>query len=269
MKAFIKTFTAEMRKQHKNYFHSKMIYISLFVWPVLSFITTYYSFKAFDIKNIKASYITPENAIVYLLIGYMCMSFFRSLVQSSWSFSFERISGTLELIYLSPAYRAAVLLGNAVSSLFESVFVMVVFSVFILIMNSEVVYMKIMPCIVVFLIITGMAVMWGMFLNSLFLFSRDTDFLFTILEEPMELFSGVKVPTTLFPLWAKAISVIFPLTYAIEAARRVVLMGSSLYDIRGFAGIGILIMSVLFTLIMIIVKIVERHLRITGNITLF
>ena len=85
----------------------------------------------------------------------------------------------------------------------------------------------------------------------------------------MELFSGVKVPTALFPLWAKAISVIFPLTYAIEAARRVVLMGSSLYDIRVFAGTGILIMSVLFTLIMIIVKIVERHLRITGNITLF
>lgn len=269
MISFIKTLTAEMKKQHKNYFHSKVIYISLFVWPFLSFITTYYGFMAFDIKNSKVSYITPENVIVYLLIGYMCMSFFRSLVQSSWSFSFERIGGTLELIFLSPADRAAVLLGNAVSSLFESVFVTVIFSFFILIMNREVIYVRIMPCIVVFFIITGMAVMWGMFLNSLFLFSRDTDFLFTILEEPMELFSGVKVPTALFPIWAKAISVIFPLTYAIEAARRVVLLGSSLYDIRGFVGTGIIIMAVLFTLIMIIVKMAEKHLRITGNITLF
>lgn len=269
MKAFLKTFTAEMTKQHKNYFHSKMIYISLFVWPLLSFVTTYYSFKAFDIKNSKVSYITPENVVVYLMIGYMCMSFFRSLVQSSWSFSFERISGTLELIYLSPANRVAVLLGNAVSSLFESVFVMMIFSVFILQMNSEVVYMKVLPCVVVFLVITGMAVIWGVFLNALFLFSRDTNFLFTILEEPMELFSGVKVPTTLFPLWAKAISVIFPLTYAIEAARKVVLMGSTLYDIRGFLGIGVVIIVILFTLIMIIVKIVERHLRKTGSITLF
>jgi ABC-2 type transport system permease protein len=197
------------------------------------------------------------------------MSFFRSLVQSAWRFSFERVSGTLELIYLSPTNRAAVLLGNAVSSLFESVIIMIVFTISMLVMKNEVVIMKTIPGIVVFLLIMGMAVLWGMFLNSLFLFSRDTDFLFTILEEPMELFGGVKVPTTLFPLWAKAISVIFPLTYAIEAVRKVVLMGSSLYDIRGFVIIGFVIMGILLGAIIIIIQIVERHVRRTGNLTLF
>ena len=29
---------AEMKKQHRNYFHSKLIYISLFVWPALTVI---------------------------------------------------------------------------------------------------------------------------------------------------------------------------------------------------------------------------------------
>lgn len=269
MKPFYKALVAEMRKQHKNYFHSKMIYVSLFVWPFLNFITTYYSFKVFDIEKSKIAYITAENMVIYLLLGYMCMSFFRSLVQSAWNFSFERISGTLELIYLSPVSRAAVLLGNAVSSLFESVFVMVIFSLLVLLMKVEVLFIKILPCIAVFFIVTSMAVAWGMFLNSLFLFSRDSDFLFTILEEPMEIFSGVKVPTVLFPAWAKAISVIFPLTYAIEAVRRVVLTGSSFYEIKEFALIGIAITLILFIFISAIIKIVERHMRITGNITLF
>ena len=267
--SFIKALTAEMKKQHKNYFHSRMIYVSLFVWPFLSFVTTYYSFKVFNIEKSKISYITSENMVVYLLLGYMCMSFFRSLVQSAWNFSFERISGTLELIYLSPVNRAAVLLGNAISSLFESVFVMLIFSILVLIINGEVLLIKILPCITVFFIVTAMAVAWGMFLNSLFLFSRDSDFLFTVLEEPMEIFSGVKVPTILFPVWAKAISVFFPLTYAIEAVRRVVLTGSTLYEIRGFVVTGVVIIAILLVLISTMIKIVERHMRITGNITLF
>jgi ABC-2 type transport system permease protein len=207
--------------------------------------------------------------IVYLLLGYMCMSFFRALVQSAWHFSFERISQTLELIYLSPANRAAVLLGNAVSSLFESVIVMIIFTISILVMKSRVIYMQVIPCMVVVTIMIVMAVVWGMFLNALFLFSRDTDFLFTILEEPMEIFSGVKVPTFLFPLWAKGISILFPLTYVIDAVRRVVLIGSSLYDIHGFILLATGIIAVLLTSTMVIIKIVERHMRITGNITLF
>jgi ABC-2 type transport system permease protein len=269
MRAFFKTFVAEIGKQHRNYFHSKTIYISLFLWPLLSFITTYFSFLSFDLSESKVVYITPDNVLVYLLLGYMCMSFFRSLVQSAWRFSFERISGTLELIFLSPASRAAVLLGNAVSSLFESVFVMLVFTLSMLVMKSDAVFIRVIPCGAAFLMITGMAVVWGMFLNSLFLFSRDTNFLFTVLEEPMEIFSGVKVPTTLFPVWAKAISVVFPLTYAIEAVRKVILMGSSLYEVRKFFLTGLAIIAMLLVAILYILKRVERHIRVTGNITLF
>ena len=269
MKAFIKTCVAELKKQHKNYFHSKTIYISLFIWPLLSFITSYYGFQVFDLSKSKVAFITKDNVVVYLLLGYMCMSFFRSLVQSAWRFSFERYNGTLELIYLSPSNRVAVLLGNAVSSVFESVILIVVFTVSILTIKSKVLYVQMLPCLVVFLLVTGMAVVWGVFLNSLFLFSRDSGFLYTVLEEPMEIFSGVKVPTILFPMWAKVIAAVFPLTYAIEAVRRVMLLGSSLYDIRGFLLIGSLIIIILIIAILIILKLVERHIRSTGNMALF
>lgn len=108
-----------------------------------------------------------------------------------------------------------------------------------------------------------------MFLNSMFLFSRDSGFLFTILEEPMEIFSGVKVPTMVFSFWAKLLSFIFPLTYALDAMRKVFLNGESLYEVRGFIGISIFIIILLFAIIETCLIQGEKHAKITGNMTLF
>jgi ABC-2 type transport system permease protein len=269
MKEFFKVFTAEMKKQHLNYFHSKLIYVSLFIWPILNFITTYYSFKPFKINNSNVNYLNEENVVIFILLGYMTMSLFRSLVQSAWNFSFERISGTLELIYLSPASRQGVILGNALSSLFESVVFMVLFTIGVLIFKREVLNINYIALIIVFLITIAMAVVWGMLLNSIFLFSRDSGFLFTILEEPMEIFSGVKVPTSVFPMWAKIISLVFPLTYAIEAVRKVALNGSPLVEIFNVIIIGLSIITLLYIVCIQIIKVVEKHSRKTGNFTYF
>ncbi|MDD7793436.1 ABC transporter permease [Clostridium sp. 'White wine YQ'] len=269
MKQFVKVVIGEMKKQHLNYFHSKLIYISLFIWPILSFITSYYSFKPFKINNSNINYLNEQNVVVFIVLGYMTMSLFRSLVQSAWNFSFERMSGTLELIYLSPATRQGVILGNALSSLFESVIFMVIFTLGVLIFKREVLNINYLSLMVVFIITLTMAVIWGMLLNSLFLFSRDSGFLFTILEEPMEIFSGVKVPTSVFPFWAKGISLLFPLTYAIEAVRNVILKGSSLSGITNFIIIGVSIIALLYFACIKIIKIVEVHSRKTGNFTYF
>jgi ABC-2 type transport system permease protein len=269
MKNFIKAVKAEMVKQHKVYFHSKVIYVSLFIWPILSFVASYFSFKPFNINSSTVSYLNERNLLVFMLLGYICMSFFRSLIQSAWNFSFERVAGTLEYIYLSPVNRLAVILGNTLSSLFESVWVMVVFSISIFILNNKSLNINILAAIIVFILMIIMAVMWGMLLNALFLFSRDSAFLFTILEEPMEVFTGVKVPTVIFPLWAKVISFIFPLTYAIEAIRRVFLNGDDLNKVQGFIGISSFIIILMFLLINLCLILGEKHSKKTGNMTLF
>lgn len=40
-----------MEKSHRNHFHSKMVYFSLFIWPVLLFATADFSVKPFDTSN--------------------------------------------------------------------------------------------------------------------------------------------------------------------------------------------------------------------------
>ena len=269
MKYFLRIVGAEAFKQHKNYFHSKTIYISLFIWPILSFLTSYYGFLVFDFGDVQVEYLTADNILLYLLLGYMCLSFFVSLVQSAWRFSFERTSGTMELVFLSPANRFAVILGNTVSSLFESVVVMVAFSIIVFLLHREQLQVMLLPAILVLLMLSLLGILWGVFLNALFLYSRDSDFWFTILEGPMETFSGVKVPVALFPTWAKIVAGIFPLTYILDGVRSTFLAGSSLKDLTLFFAKTILVALILFMGALIVLQCVEKHVRKTGNLTKF
>jgi ABC-2 type transport system permease protein len=268
---FLKVVKAEMRKQHKIYFHNKAIYISLFIWPMLTFIGTYYGYKPFNIEKIaeSISYINKNNVILFVLVGYVAMMFFRCLVQSAWRFSSERTNGTLELIYITPANRLAFVMGNAVSSVFESVWLFVVFAAGILFIKGEYFNMNVSSVIVGISLMIVLSLLWGMLLNSLFLYSRDSGFLFTILEEPMEIFAGIKVPVNIFPMWAKAVSTVFPLTYCAEILRRALLNNETIIQLKGF-----IIMSVVCALLMLIItmlclKFGERHARKTGNMALF
>ncbi|SEA18867.1 ABC-2 type transport system permease protein [Pseudobutyrivibrio sp. ACV-2] len=269
MKYFLKVVWAEAVKQHRNYFNNWTIYISLFIWPLFSFLSAYYSYSAFDVDGTLISYINGKNILVFLMLGYMAMSFFRSVVQSAWNFSRERQSGTLEYIYLSTANRLAVLMGNALSSVFESAIVMLVFGMLIIISNRDSINVNTISLGIVLIIFIAMALLWGVFLNACFLYSRDTDFLFTILEEPMEIFAGVKVPIMIFPAWAKIVSFIFPLTYVLEALRQVMLNDASVSSLSNilFACIGIII--VLLSATLFTIGIVEKHMRKTGNVVLF
>lgn len=268
---FIKVLKAEMKKQHKNYFFSKSIYISLFVWPLLTFVTAYYSYKPFRLDKIVGGldYINEGNLIIFVLIGYMCLIFFRCFVQSAWRFSMERTFGTLELIYMTPANRLAFIMGNAVSSLFESIWLFVVFTIGVLVLNASVYKINFISAMLGIILLIMLSMLWGMLLNALFLFSRDSSFLFTVLEEPMEIFAGIKVPSVVFPVWAKVISAVFPLTYIAEMLRRIFIRGDNLLQIKGFVLISILIGFIMLSVTIACLRLGEQYARKTGNMALF
>lgn len=267
----LKVVLAEMKKQFKHTFHNGLIIFSMFLWPLLSFATAYYQFKPFSFQGTydSVSYLNEDTLITFILIGYFAMMFFRSLVESAWRFSFERTSGTLELIFMSPANRTAVIFGNALASLLSNVWMFTVFIIgMFLIANTTVITN---PLLLIFglILMMIMAVLWGMFLNSLFIFSRDSSFLFTILEEPMELFSGVKIPVQLFPFWAKAIAGLFPLTYAVKLLRKIIFLNSTFQDVSSLIYTSIFICITMFIAIKWLLIAGEKINRKTGNMALF
>lgn len=260
-----------MRKQHRNYFFNKSIYISLFIWPVLTFVTAYYSYKPFRLDKIvgELGYINEKNLIVFVLMGYLCLIFFRCFVQSAWRFSMERTFGTLEFVYMTPAHRLAFIMGNAVSSLFESIWLFVVFALGIFLLNATAHKINMLCAFIGIVLLIVLSMLWGMLLNALFLFSRDSSFLFTILEEPMEIFAGIKVPSAVFPIWAKAISAVFPLTYIAEMLRRIFIRGDNVSRIKGFVFTSVSIGFLMLAVTVLCLKLGERYAKKTGNMALF
>lgn len=267
----LKVVLAEMKKQFRHTFHNGLVVFSMFLWPLLSFATAYYQFKPFSFEGIYDAiwYLKEDTLITFIMIGYFAMMFFRSLVESAWRFSFERTSGTLELIFMSPANRMAVIFGNALASLLSNVWMFTVFIVGLSFIANTTVISN--PLLLIFglMLMMIMAVLWGMLLNALFICSRDSSFLFTILEEPMELFSGVKIPVQLFPLWAKTIAGVFPLTYAIKLLRKIVFLHSSFYDVQGLIYTSVLICITMFVATYLVLIAGEKVNRRTGNMALF
>lgn len=127
---FFHILIAEFQKAHKHHFHSKMIYFSLFLWPILLFIASYYSFKPFNLEEYSplSKYIEVDQLGLFLLTGFLAYTFFWCLVQSAWQMSYERSAGTLELIFLTPVSRIMFIYGRAAANLFEATWLFTLFT---------------------------------------------------------------------------------------------------------------------------------------------
>lgn len=269
---FLQVVVANIKLQYKDYFFNKTIYMSLFVWPVILFLNAYYSYKPFSQEVLleRTGLSSYEQLYIYLLIGFVAMMFFWSLVQSAWQSAYRiRLAGTLELLYMSPANRFAALLGNAIASLLGSVWMLVILSGLTLAFYHKFIVIHLLTLCISLGLLLVLSVLWGVFLNSLFLVSRDGGFIYTILEAPMEIFSGVKIPFHLMPFWAKAIGMIFPLTYIITALRKSLLFGTDFSFLDQTFLLCLLICFILIVLTLLILHHGERHAKKTGSATLF
>lgn len=209
-----------------------------------------------------------QSLIAFLITGFMGYNFFWSMVQSASQMGLERISGTLETIFLSPVNRLALVYGRALGALFENIWLFSVFSVFVLFSSGNITIRNILCLPVMFVVLVLSAMVWGGFMNVIFLFSRDASYLFNILDEPMVLFAGVRIPISAFPLWAKVISTIFPLTHSLILVR-------NLFKYNSLSGSIMDIIYLLITLLIMILltifllKKAEKHARTSGDFTFY
>ncbi len=259
--------SAEMTKIHRTSLHSAMVYFSLLIWPVIIFFITYYAYKPFDLRAVSEYGIVDFNGLmVFLIIGLLGYNCFWCMVQSAWQMSYERQEGTFEIIFASPANRLALLYGRALGSLFQSMWMLAVFSGIIIFFNQRITSGLIFSIIISFLILLFSSVVWGGFMNAIFIFSRDASFLFNIFDEPMNLLAGTKLPVACFPGWAQALSSLFPLTYCLYIIRSVFL-GQSID--MGLMLIFVVMLVVLIIATIVIVGLAEKNGRRTGNFNFY
>ncbi|MGO0058871.1 ABC transporter permease [Brevibacillus fluminis] len=271
MREWLALVWAEIKKEHRNSFHSNLIYFSLLLWPIVMFVTSYYSFFPFarGADSPLARFVDPDQLVLYLLTGYLGYIFFWCLVQSAWRMSFERQAGTMEMIFIAPVNRLAFVFGRTISSLAEGVWLFLSFVLIAIVLVGGLHISGWWSIPLAFLILVVSAVVWGGLLTVLFLFSRDSSFLYTILDEPMLIFAGVRIPPLAFPFWAKLISLCFPLTYALAIIRKLLLDGAGMQDILPDLTVlaGVLLGLVGVTAGML--RLAERRMKRTGSMVLY
>ncbi|MBM0201673.1 ABC transporter permease [Micromonospora sp. NPDC051227] len=268
----LRVFRAEALKQRRRMSGSKTIFFSMLLWPLFELLTLYYTVRPVVGDSIAARWpaaADPDSLLAYIATGAVGFSFYFALVQSAWHFSFERQTGTLELLFLSPARRLVLVVANGVGALVQNVWLFACFSLALLASADAVHVAHPAMFLVAFLALFVPSVGWGALLNGMLIFSRDSSFLFTVLGGPMAFSSGARLPLSMLPGWIATIGTVLPLTGSLIVVRGALLEGRWLNELAGpLVGLGVstLVMLVLASFIL---RIGERRAQRTGQLTLF
>jgi ABC-2 type transport system permease protein len=273
MRHWVRVFAAEALKQHRRMFGSKMVVFSMLVWPVLQLATAYYTvLPVLDTPGAAQRWplvTEPGRLLAFLGAGALAYTFFFALVQSAWHFSFERVSGTLELLFLSPASRLALVLANGATALAQNAWLFGCFAVAAAVATDTLHVAHPGMYLVAGLALLVPAVAWGAFLNSLLIFSRDSAFLYTLLDDPLWFVAGVRLPLFALPVWIKAIGLAFPLTSSLVVLRGALLDGDRVGDLAGPLGLLAGLCALLLAATVGLLRVGEAQAQRTGSLQLF
>lgn len=257
----------EIVKQNKNYHNSLSSILSLLIWPIMNLIYIFFLYKSFNISYLSRYGITTINEfIIFLITGALVYNCFWSMVQSAFYLSFERQNGTLESVFITPVNILSYLYGRALGGIITSLWMYFSFSFIILFLTKEFSIKLIMVSVVAVVVVVFSATVWGGFINAIFLSSRDANYLFTICDEPMRIFSGSTVPILAFPIWGQIISYIFPATYCLYIVRNIYM--STLFSLNMYIYF-ILSLLILIALTFIIAKVSYKNSQKNGSLHLY
>jgi ABC-2 type transport system permease protein len=264
------TIAAELKKQHRNRRKGRATFFSLLFWPIISFLTSYYTMKPYRTGegSVLSRVILDERIPLFLLSGYLVFQLFWTVVEAAWIFEQERKDGTVETVFLTPASKIAFLYGRSLYSLLHGIWMFAAFSILTFVFVSDTASVNWTALTLALLLIIIAAIIWGAMLSAVSLFSRESSFLYYIFQTPMELFGGVRIPPAVFPAWATGLSALFPVTYSL------ILVRGALYGTTGRTWWLALTVLVAGSLLLAgctryILYRAERHARLKGNWSMF
>lgn len=263
---------AEWLKQHRRVNGSVLVVCSMLLWPVLELAATFYTVKPVATEEAATRWpalASPADLFVFLVIGALAFTFFYSLVQSAWHFSFERQTGTIELLFLAPVDRLVLVVANGAGSLVQNTWLFTCFTAALLALTDVVHVAHPGMWLVIFGALLVPAVAWGALLNSVLLFSRDASFLYTLFGDPMALACGVRLPVSALPAAIGALATLLPLTGSLAVLRGALLDGDGvvalLPELAGLAALSVALLAAAS----VVLRVGERRVQRSGTLRMF
>ncbi|MHA1983905.1 MAG: ABC transporter permease [Candidatus Hodarchaeales archaeon] len=169
------------------------------------------------------------NSFSYIAPGFIAMIvMITGLTTVGAVITREKEVGTFDGLMVAPVSRTAILLGKvtfiSIRSIFQAVFILILA---VLLFNIDV---QGNPILILFVLIVSSVSFLGMgvLLSAYTSDQESAQMLIGILQFPMMFLSGVFFPIEQFPSEIQFISNLIPLTYAVDALRKIMILGVNL-----------------------------------------
>jgi ABC-2 type transport system permease protein len=273
LRHFARVLRAEAYKQVRVYWGQPINAMTEAVYPAIHFAGAYYMFRPFLEPGVTPPWLESGRGDalgLFLLTGFLGYTIFQRLLWAAFGMTtMERQAGTLEGQYLTPASRFALLLGAATGGVIRAVYMYLAFLVgaAIFVGSWQVAHPGMVLVALVVLFVPGIA--WGAMLNAVILFARDASAYVSILQPPLNFFTGVRFPVMLLPAWMQAVSAVIPLTWSLKVLRAILLEGAGLSEIWRDLTLSMGVSILCLLLAYVNVQRCERLARERGTLVLY
>jgi ABC-2 type transport system permease protein len=177
----------------------------------------------------------PEFAGFVVIGGTMIAFWVNVLWNMSAQFYWEKETGNLEIYFVTPVSRMAILLGMALGGIVNTTLraiVILVAGTFIF--QAPLVVHEPLTAFLLFMLTIIALYALGMLFASLFmLYGREAWHTANLLQEPVYFFSGSYFPMSsqIVPYAIQLLSSLIPLTFGLDALRKVIIQGQGISDV--------------------------------------
>jgi ABC-2 type transport system permease protein len=177
----------------------------------------------------------PEFAGFVVIGGTMIAFWVNVLWNMSAQFYWEKETGNLEIYFVTPVSRMAILLGMALGGIVNTTLraiVILVAGTFIF--QAPLVVNEPLTAFLLFMLTIIALYALGMLFASLFmLYGREAWHTANLLQEPVYFFSGSYFPMSsqIVPYAIQLLSSLIPLTFGLDALRKVIIQGQGISDV--------------------------------------
>jgi ABC-2 type transport system permease protein len=213
----------------------------------------------------------PAEYVGFVVVGGTLIAFWVNVLWNmSAQFYWEKETGTLEAYFVAPISRMAILLGMALGGMVNTIVrAVAIFVAGVFLFHVPLVIAEPWTAALLFLLTIIALYALGMLFASLFLlYGREAWHTANLLQEPVYFLSGSYFPTSALPFVVQLVASFVPLTFGLDAMRRVIIQGQGFVDIWVDVVALVVFILVLMPLARYALKFMENLSKKEGRLTL-
>jgi ABC-2 type transport system permease protein len=176
----------------------------------------------------------PAEFTGFVILGGTMIAFWMNVLWNmSAQFYWEKETGNLEIYLVAPISRMAILLGMALGGIVNTTFRAATILILgtILFQVPFVMHEPQTALLMFFLTIIALYALGMLFASLFMLYGREAWHTANLMQEPVYFLSGSYFPTRYLPFAIQLLASLIPLTFGLDAMRRVIMEGQGIGDV--------------------------------------